>query len=358
MVVNGKVTLRNASETQIDNRQSYTPITSSNLDYAVKSIGDGYYVKNDEYATKTTAGIVKASEGGGIGVSSTGNLFTIPATNEDIDAKTNTFKPIVSSNLDYAVKSVGDGYYVKNDEYISSTSAGIAKLESGLGIWANTNHALHIAKASEEEIDAKSNNYKPIVPSNLDYAVKSVGDEYYVKTTDIATKSDLGIVKANGSGGISVNSAGNISIVKATDTEIDEKTNDYKAIVPSNLDYAVKSVGDGYYVKTTDYATGSVAGIMRPANGLRISGTTGAVVISKASDAQIDAKTDNYYPIVPANLDYAVKSVGNGYYMLEERFVTLTQDEYTTIVETGAVTTADGKTYTFNENTYYDIVEE
>jgi hypothetical protein len=352
-----------ATNAEIDAKtHNYKPIVPSNLDYAVKSIGDGYYVKNTEYATKTNAGIVKASEGGGIGASSTGNLFTIPATNEDIDAKTDTFKPIVSSNLDYAVKSVGDGYYVKNNEYATSSQGGVVRVVNyGHGLRViNSGTAqgvLSITEAGQEEIDART-SLKPITPTNLDYAVKAVGDGYYVKTTDIATKSELGVVKANGSGGISVSSAGNIGTVKATNTEIDEKTNDYKVIVPSNLDYAVKSVGDGYYTKTTDYATGSAAGIMRPANGLRMSGTTGAVVISKASDAQIDAKTDNYYPIVPANLDYAVKSVGNGYYMLEERFVTLTQDEYTTIVETGAVTTADGKTYTFNENTYYDIVEE
>lgn len=63
------------------------------------------------------------------------------------------------------------------------------------------------------------------------------------------------------------------------------------------------------YVKETDYATSSKAGLLRPANGLFTSGNTGALLISKASTAQIDAKTDNYYPIVPGNLNYAVGSV-------------------------------------------------
>jgi hypothetical protein len=89
------------------------------------------------------------------------------------------------------------------------------------------------------------------------------------------------------------------------------------------------------YVKKTDYATGSRAGLVRPANGLFTSGNTGALLISKASTAQIDAKTDNYYPIVSSNLNYAVNSV----------LPTMTQAEY------DALATKD-------ENLFYMIVEE
>ena len=62
----------------------------------------------------------------------------------------------------------------------------------------------------------------------------------YTKSTDYATSSTAGVVKANGSGGITVNSAGNISMVKATENDIDSKSNNYKPIVPATLDYAVK----------------------------------------------------------------------------------------------------------------------
>lgn len=89
------------------------------------------------------------------------------------------------------------------------------------------------------------------------------------------------------------------------------------------------------YVKKTDYATSSKAGIMRPANGLFTSGTTGALLISKADNAKIDARTDNYYPIVPSNLAYAVNSI----------FPTMTQAQY------DALTTKD-------EDLFYMIVEE
>lgn len=89
------------------------------------------------------------------------------------------------------------------------------------------------------------------------------------------------------------------------------------------------------YIKNTDYATSSKAGIMRPANGLFVSGNTGAVLIAKASTAQIDARTDNYYPIVSSNLAYAVNSI----------LPTMTQSEY------DALATKD-------ENSFYMIVEE
>ena len=64
--------------------------------------------------------------------------------------------------------------YVKNTDYVTSSKAGIVKIGSGLGIWLNANNELYVAKSSNAEIDAKVNNYKPIVPSNLDYAVGSV----------------------------------------------------------------------------------------------------------------------------------------------------------------------------------------
>lgn len=277
----------------------------------LKAIGSNEYVKNTDYATKTSVGVVKASEGGGIGVSSSGNLMTVKATDTEIDEKTNTFKPIVPSNLEYAVKSIGDGYYTKETDYATSSKAGVVRPANGLFMSGNTG-ALVIAKASNAQIDAKTDSYYPIVPSNLDYAVKSVGDGYYVKNDEYATTSTVGVVKANGSGGITVNSAGNISVVKATNEDIDAKTNSYKAIVPANLDYAVKSVGDGYYVKNDDYISSTNAGIAKLESGLGIwANTSHALHIAKASEAEIDAKTNNYKPIVPSNLEYAVKSVGD-----------------------------------------------
>ena len=95
------------------------------------------------------------------------------------------------------------------------------------------------------------------------------------------------------------------------------------------------------YVKKTDYATGTTPGLATIAYNKYTSGLdikNGMISISGATEEQIDAKSSKVQPIVPANLDYAVKSVVGGH-------ITLTQAEY------DALETKD-------ENTYYYIVEE
>ena len=61
-------------------------------------------------------------------------------------------------------------------------------------------------------------------------------------------------------------------------------------------------------VKYTDYATTSKAGIVK-VNGAYGTQVLGGEIlgIARASDVDINARTDNYKPIVPMNLNYAVK---------------------------------------------------
>ena len=99
----------------------------------------------------------------------------------------------------------------------------------------NTTTILTIYNGKDGETDL-SNVYNKTEIENL--LANKVG------FTDYATGTEVGVVKANGSGGITVSSVGNIYTVKATNTDIDNKTNNNKVIVPSNLDYAVHSVMD------------------------------------------------------------------------------------------------------------------
>lgn len=62
------------------------------------------YVKDTDYATKTTAGVVKIT-GNGLGMTTAGVLRIISANNSQIDEKTQTHNPITPSTLDYAVKT-------------------------------------------------------------------------------------------------------------------------------------------------------------------------------------------------------------------------------------------------------------
>ena len=64
------------------------------------------------------------------------------------------------------------------------------------------------------------------------------------------------------------------------------------------------------YVKNTDYATASKAGVVKgnPSGGVRIEAYGGGLAYTeKAPNDEIDLKIQRFKPIVPANLDYAVK---------------------------------------------------
>lgn len=72
--------------------------------------------------------------------------------------------------------------YVKFDDYASKTKHGVVGILNTYGIDINPDGKLYIVKASDSEIKNKSASWKPITPSNLDYAVRSV---YPITKTDL-----------------------------------------------------------------------------------------------------------------------------------------------------------------------------
>lgn len=94
-------------------------------------------------------------------------------------------------------------------------------------------------------------------------------------------------------------------------------------------------------VKNTDYANSQVGGVVKVSSIYGVSTSNNILRTILATNTEIDDKTNQYKPIVPSNLDYAVKSVVGGH-------ITLTQAEYDALVEAG----------TIDENTYYYIKEE
>jgi hypothetical protein len=64
----------------------------------------------------------------------------------------------------------------------------------------------------------------------------------YVKDTDYATTTKAGLIKASSYQGFYIGTGGELSIVKAQDSDIDNRTNPFRPITPTNLDYAVGSV--------------------------------------------------------------------------------------------------------------------
>jgi hypothetical protein len=147
--------------------------------------------------------------------------------------------------------------YVKNDDYATSTKAGVVKTNYAWGVNASADGGLSICKALDSEIDGKTNTTKPIVPNNLDYAVmKALSDSKLewteeqkqfarallgsVGTSDYASKDVAGVMKADLKKGISVDEIGCAVIYQASKYDIDKKSNVYNPITPFRLDYAVK----------------------------------------------------------------------------------------------------------------------
>ena len=74
------------------------------VDSAVGSIDLTNYVTNTDYATSVAPGVIIL--GAGLQAASGGRAVISAATEDMINAKTDSYRPIVSSNLDYAVASI------------------------------------------------------------------------------------------------------------------------------------------------------------------------------------------------------------------------------------------------------------
>lgn len=80
--------------------------------------------------------------------------------------------------------------YVKNTDYASSSQFGVVKVVDWAGTAVNGSGQIYLVKATNSEIDARVGDYKPIVPANLEHAVKSVGDGYYATEEQVSTKQN------------------------------------------------------------------------------------------------------------------------------------------------------------------------
>lgn len=148
----------------------------------------------------------------------------------------------------------------------------------------------------------------------------------YVKNTDYATHTKGGVVRINGSFGITEYYDGIIGVTTPTEEEINDKVK-YKPLTPFFIDKVIqvglttnslewtdeqKQLARALIgaVGQTDYATDSKAGIVRASSnsGYGIGITTENILKTvPANENQIKAKTSNYMPIVPATLDKAIK---------------------------------------------------
>ena len=116
--------------------------------------------------------------------------------------------------------------YVKNTDYATESVGGVVKIAGNyFGLAFNSSKQLYVNKATDSEVTAKSSHYKPIVPANLDLAVKTsvttntielTDDEKTtacswlgaVSNTDYATSSKGGVFKTSQTYGTQVGASG------------------------------------------------------------------------------------------------------------------------------------------------------
>lgn len=151
--------------------------------------------------------------------------------------------------------------YVQKTDYATATTAGVVKVPDDSGIELETDGGICIKAANDSEIAARTESCRPVVPSNLNNAVKaSLSDNNRIndltdaeKTnargvigavgfTDYADIGTAGVIKmlAPPQSGLEI-SDGCIRLVASSQVDIDNR--EYvSAITPANLDYAVRSV--------------------------------------------------------------------------------------------------------------------
>lgn len=95
-----------------------------------------------------------------------------PLLTRDEEASLTTGQVLVWDGIN--LKAIGSSNYVKNTDYATTTKGGVIKTNTSFGNAMNNEGSLYLVRATTAQIDARSSKYNPIVPDNLDYAVRSV----------------------------------------------------------------------------------------------------------------------------------------------------------------------------------------
>ena len=128
---------------------------------------------------------------GAVHIDLSGISYSRASDPSDPYSGTSTWKELLTTINNFKDINITD--YVKNTDYGSQLVAGLCKGNTSMGTYVDDDGTIVIQPATEEEIDEKTNGYKPIVPTTLDYAVKSVTynkEEIDTKIGDIETVLD------------------------------------------------------------------------------------------------------------------------------------------------------------------------
>ena len=148
--------------------------------------------------------------------------------------------------------------YVKFTDIASGDKAGVVKVNNttGIGISPSTQR-LYVAMAGDADINNKNSNYKPIVPKNLDYAIKAGLSNNSLEWTDTEKASareliGVGLAKVGVPGlltgtntyGISINGSGGLTCNILSYEEYVKKTTNAFVSVGTLKNVIDETVGD------------------------------------------------------------------------------------------------------------------
>ena len=200
------------------------------------------YVQKTDYATNSTAGIVKVNNetgADGIAITASHKIILSKATVDEIKAGTNNYKPIVSSTEDKA------------------TFYGLAKAAGDITQKVSTNatgtYTPEAKEAIQQMLDVPSKGDIPEVPvQDVQINETSILNSG-IANIPIASDSNFGVIKTNVNHGIgisnNINYFGELVLNNASSTDIKTGTNMWKPLAPVHQHESVfyglaKAAGD------------------------------------------------------------------------------------------------------------------
>jgi hypothetical protein len=138
-------------------------------------------IRATDIAGNSIKGVVDVRSAFGMSVDQYGRIYNVLADEATIAGKTDIYKAITANKVDYAVKQglaysklEGTGFAWTEDEKKSARALiGATNLNThaNYGVQNNNSGLVMVVKATDDEITNKSTAYKPIVPTNLDFAI-------------------------------------------------------------------------------------------------------------------------------------------------------------------------------------------
>ena len=209
--------------------------TKEEVDALIENIDLSDYVKNTDYATTSTVGLVKVAAATGINVNNEGKIYISKAVDESIVVKKEQYRPIVPANLDLAVKTgvttntiaLTDEEKTVACEWLGADNSSLKKLNTT----QITNCITEIPQDIKLEIDTNGKGVlksgsKVYIPNGFEEDGTTLKFDEYIVSSDVIFNFDSSqtdtyflALTSNGNGGWSkVNLAGSGTLTDTTDS--------------------------------------------------------------------------------------------------------------------------------------------